>query len=83
MIERLDLKGSGNTTLFLFGITEEKNTLTVQAFMANTPLRKGRVFKSHYETFELLEGIPNANFLYCRDINLEKDYQLLRRKNGK
>jgi hypothetical protein len=83
VIQRIDLKGSRDASLFLFGVTEEKNTLTAQAFMASEPLRKGRVFRNENETFELLETIPSGNFLYCRDVNTDKDYQLLRRKNGK
>jgi hypothetical protein len=79
MIERMDFKGGNDAALSLFGITGDE-VLTAQAFVTNQKLRKGRSFEYQGQRFELLEGIPNKDFLYVLDVTIDKPYALLRRQ---
>jgi hypothetical protein len=79
MIERITVTSKDGFTLDLFGCVDSQGVITAEAIHASKVFKAGKIFYEGFTKYRLLETIPQANFLYAKDINLDKVYTVLRR----
>ena len=82
MLEQMEMQGRNNTSLLMFGVSEENGIIQAEAFICNRPLKRKKILKANGESYELLSTIELADFLFCWNVTTTQPFTLLRRKHG-